>query len=222
MHLCTLLAKVGPAAGYILVLATQRPSTEVIPADLRDVLSVRIALKVNDRTSSDTILGDYRSARGIESASLVNGRHAGVATIVGVELPGGIDWARIRTDLLTADQFGRVCQIGRQRRIDAGTLRGHAAGETDAIEQDVSIVADVLAVWPGTEPKVWAEQLAERLVELRPKLYAGLDPAGLTRALKPHGIPSVQVNRGGQNKQGYPLDAVHRANTRAAGTGQDP
>jgi S-DNA-T family DNA segregation ATPase FtsK/SpoIIIE len=215
LYLCTALAKVGPAAGYVLVLATQRPSTEVVPSDLRDVLSIRIALKVNDRVSSDTILGDYRSARGIESATLVNGLHAGVATLVGVDNGRGGDHVRIRSDLLTAEAFGRVCAIGRQRRIDAGTLRGHAAGEVDQVAQQVSIVADVLAVWPGTEAKVQAVVLVERLAQHRPELYSGWDQAALTGALKAHKVPAVQVFRDGSNRNGYELAKLRDAATRS-------
>jgi S-DNA-T family DNA segregation ATPase FtsK/SpoIIIE len=211
LYLCTTLAKVAPAAGYVLILATQRPSTEVIPSDLRDVLSVRIALKVNDRVSSDTILGDYRSARGIESASLINGVHAGVATVVGVDNGRGGDHARIRGDLLTAEDFRKVCIIGRQRRLDAGTLRGHAAGEVDQLDQVVSVVADVLSVWPGNDAKVQAVVLVERLAELHPRRYAGLDQAGLTRALKAHGVPVIQVFRNRQNSNGYALAEIRKA-----------
>jgi DNA segregation ATPase FtsK/SpoIIIE, S-DNA-T family len=211
LYYATQLAKVGPAAGYILILATQRPSAEVIPTDLRDVLSIRIALKVNDRASSDTILGDYRSARGIESASLLNEVHRGVSTVVGVDNGRGGDHTRMRGDLLTAEQFGKVCQVGRQRRIDAGTLRGHAAGEADPVLLEVSLLDDLLAVWPGPEPKVWSETLCERLAEYRPDRYDGLSPDALTRLLARHQVRVVQINRQGTNRRGYALDAVAKA-----------
>jgi S-DNA-T family DNA segregation ATPase FtsK/SpoIIIE len=211
LYYATQLAKVGPAAGYILILATQRPSAEVIPTDLRDVLSIRIALKVNDRASSDTILGDYRSARGIESASLLNEVHRGVSTVVGVDNGRGGDHTRLRGDLLTSAQFSRVCQVGRQRRIDAGTLRGHAAGEADPVLLEVSLLDDLLAVWPGPEPKVWSETLCERLAEYRSDRYGGLAPDSLTRLLGRHQVRVVQINRQGVNRRGYALDDVARA-----------
>jgi S-DNA-T family DNA segregation ATPase FtsK/SpoIIIE len=214
LFLCSYLAKVGPAAGFILVLATQRPSAEIIPADLRDILSVKIALKVQDRVSSDTILGDYRSAQGIESASLINGKHAGVAVVVGVDNGRGSDHQTIRGDLLTSADFGRICAVGRQRRIDAGTLRGRAAGEPDAIQVEVSLVADLLAVWPGTEPKVWSETLCERLAEYREDRYAGLSPETLTRLLGRHQVGVVQINRQGTNRRGYALADLQKADAR--------
>lgn len=211
LYYATQLAKVGPAAGYILIIATQRPSADVIPTDLRDILSVHIALKVNDRASSDTILGDYRSARGIESASLINEVHRGVATVVGIDNGRGGDHTRMRGDLLTAEQFGKVCQVGRQRRMEVGTLRGHAAGEVDPVLVEVSLLDDLLAVWPGPEPKVWSETLCERLAEYREDRYSGLTPDALTRLLARHQIRVVQINRGGVNRRGYALSDVERA-----------
>lgn len=221
LYLCTALAKVAPAAGFILVLATQRPSTEVIPADLRDVLSVRIALKVNDRVSSDTILGDYRSARGIESASLINEVHRGVATLVGLDNGRGGDHTRVRCDLLTAEEFGRVCQVGRQRRLDAHTLRGHAAGEVDPIAVEVSLLDDLLAIWPDGETSAWSETLCERLGNLRPDLYGGWEPTQLASALTPYRLATKQLAKRGSggdraNRRGLELAAVEKAAERRA------
>lgn len=218
LYYATQLAKVGPAAGYILILCTQRPSAEVIPTDLRDVLSVRVALKVNDRASSDTILGDYRSARGIESASLLNGVHAGVSTVVGVDNGRGGDHTRMRGDLLTPDEFARVCQIGRQRRADAGTLRGHATGEPDPIAVQVSLLDDLLAVFPNGEDSAWSETLIERLAGLRPELYGGWNSGQLTAALKPLGVAAGRQVWGteqgtgkGVNRRGVLLEDIAAA-----------
>jgi S-DNA-T family DNA segregation ATPase FtsK/SpoIIIE len=215
LYLCTALAKVAPAAGYILILATQRPSADVIPSDLRDVLSVRIALKVNDRVSSDTILGDYRSARGIESASLLNQVHAGVATIVGVDNGRGGDHVRIRGDLLDSDDFARICKVGRQRRLDAGTLRGHAAGEADPVAVEVSLLDDLLAVWPAGEASAWSESLCARLADLRPELYGGWDAAQLSVALKPFAVTTKQLAKqrpdGRANRRGLLWADIERA-----------
>jgi DNA segregation ATPase FtsK/SpoIIIE, S-DNA-T family len=218
LYYATQLAKVGPAAGYILILATQRPSAEVIPTDLRDVLSVRIALKVNDRASSDTILGDYRSARGIESASLLNEVHRGVSTVVGVDNGRGGDHTRMRGDLLTAEQFGRVCTVGRQRRVDAGTLRGHAAGEADPIQIQVSLLDDLLAVFPNGEDAAWSETLCARLARLRPELYTGWQPTALTSALKGLNVTAGRQVWGtdpetgkGANRRGVFLEDIAKA-----------
>lgn len=214
------LAKTAPAAGFLLVMATQRPSGEVIKTDLRDNLTVRIALRVMDWRSSDTILGASAASIGIESNSLQEW-HKGVAVIRGISNGRGGDHSTIRTDLLTNEQCARLGTIGRQRRTDAGTLRGHAAGQTDPVAVTVSVVQDVLAVWPGDQPKVWSETLCGRLAELRPELYHDLDPATLTSHLATHDIPVVQVNRSGTNRRGYELTALRATHTRCTSDSTD-
>ncbi|MCA1696293.1 MAG: cell division protein FtsK, partial [Actinobacteria bacterium] len=57
-ELLTWLAKKGPAAGIVLVLATQRPDTKTIPSGLRAVLGSRFALRVMDWRDSNIILGE--------------------------------------------------------------------------------------------------------------------------------------------------------------------
>src|SRR5439155_26398896 len=70
LALLTELAQVGPAAGIMLVLATQRPDSKTLPEDLRGQIGTRFALKVMNWQSSDTILGAGASAAGLNSATL--------------------------------------------------------------------------------------------------------------------------------------------------------
>jgi hypothetical protein len=57
LELLTDLAKVGPAVGIMLVLATQKPDSKVMPDSLRGHVGIRLAMKVMNWQSSDTILG---------------------------------------------------------------------------------------------------------------------------------------------------------------------
>ncbi|MGH3658611.1 MAG: cell division protein FtsK, partial [Micromonosporaceae bacterium] len=57
VDLLTELAKVGPAAGIMGVLATQKPDPDSVPTRLRDVIGTRYALKVMNYHSSDAVLG---------------------------------------------------------------------------------------------------------------------------------------------------------------------
>lgn len=61
--LCKSLAQKGRASGIILLLATQRPSADVISTTLRSNFPSRICLKVDNSTSSQIVLGD-----GVDSA----------------------------------------------------------------------------------------------------------------------------------------------------------
>ena len=64
---CTRLRDVvarGRAAGIVTVLATQRPSSDVVPTSLRDLIGWRWALRCTTDAASDTVLGDGRSQAG--------------------------------------------------------------------------------------------------------------------------------------------------------------
>jgi S-DNA-T family DNA segregation ATPase FtsK/SpoIIIE len=52
------IVSVGPAAGIIPVLATQKPSSKIVPTDIRDLIPLRIAVACSTRAQSNTILGD--------------------------------------------------------------------------------------------------------------------------------------------------------------------
>lgn len=210
------LAKTAPAAGFSLVMATQRPATDVIPSDLRDNTSVRLALRTKTWQASDAILGAGINAAGYGTQRFLE-EHKGAAVLGGVSNGRGGDLQVIRTDLIELRDFARICRAGRLRREDAGTLRGMAAGQRDEVVVTVTVVEDVLSVWPNEEPKVQAAVLLARLAEVYPERYGAWDvedTAALTRALREHGVGTVQVFRDGVNRNGYTLATVRKAATR--------
>ncbi|WP_223830306.1 FtsK/SpoIIIE domain-containing protein, partial [Nocardiopsis quinghaiensis] len=58
----------GRAAGIITGVITQRPAAEVVPTRLRDILSIRWALRCTTPAASDTILGTGWAGRGYSAA----------------------------------------------------------------------------------------------------------------------------------------------------------
>lgn len=60
----------GRAAGIIVVVATQKPSHDVVPTWIRDLFSYRIALRCTSSDASDTILGQGWAARGFSAATI--------------------------------------------------------------------------------------------------------------------------------------------------------
>lgn len=54
------LAKQGRSGGVKLILATQKPDADAIPSAIRSVLPTRVALRCEDWTTSDMILGSSR------------------------------------------------------------------------------------------------------------------------------------------------------------------
>jgi S-DNA-T family DNA segregation ATPase FtsK/SpoIIIE len=133
-ELLTWLAKKGPAAGIVLVLATQRPDSRTIPSGLRAVLGSRFALRVMDWRDSNIVLGEQMNTRGYDSSRLL-ASHKGV----GILRPDGDTQAgadvlalTVRTYYMPNDDWQTLCQRGRALREEAGTLTGHAAGQDTA------------------------------------------------------------------------------------------
>jgi S-DNA-T family DNA segregation ATPase FtsK/SpoIIIE len=145
-ELLTWLAKKGPAAGIVLVLATQRPDTKTIPSALRAVLGSRFALRVMDWRDSNIILGEQMNTRGWDSSRLLPS-HKGV----GILRPDGDTAAgadvlamMIRTDYMPNTDWTTLCQRGRALRETAGTLTGHAIGAPSTPALDPATVAAVI------------------------------------------------------------------------------
>jgi DNA segregation ATPase FtsK/SpoIIIE, S-DNA-T family len=60
----------GRAAGVIIVLATQRPSHQVIDPSMRDLFGYRWAFRCTTDSSSDTVLGQGWATEGYTAASI--------------------------------------------------------------------------------------------------------------------------------------------------------
>ncbi len=71
----------GRAAGVIVIAATQRPSSDIIPTSLRDLFGYRLAFRCTTDTSSDIVLGHGWASRGYD-ASLIDPGDAGVGWLL--------------------------------------------------------------------------------------------------------------------------------------------
>jgi DNA segregation ATPase FtsK/SpoIIIE-like protein len=60
----------GRAAGIIVLAATQRPSSDVVPTSLRDLFGFRWALRCSTPDASDTILGRGWATAGISATDV--------------------------------------------------------------------------------------------------------------------------------------------------------
>lgn len=60
----------GRAAGIIVLAATQRPSSDIVPTSLRDLFGFRWALRCSTRDASDTILGAGWATNGFSASSI--------------------------------------------------------------------------------------------------------------------------------------------------------
>jgi DNA segregation ATPase FtsK/SpoIIIE, S-DNA-T family len=189
-ELLTWLARKGPAAGIVLVLATQRPDSKTIPSGLRAVLGSRFALRVMDWRDSNIVLGEQMNTRGYDSSRLL-ASHKGV----GILRPDGDTQAgadvlalTVRTYLMPNEDWHTICQRGRALRESAGTLTGHAAGHDTSPVLDHA--AAMKAIGAGAARVVTSERapgLPEPLASLVDYLSDDLDEDGR------HFVPTAEL-----------------------------
>ncbi|MEU3645172.1 FtsK/SpoIIIE domain-containing protein [Lentzea sp. NPDC034063] len=130
-ELLTWLAKKAPAAGLVMVLATQRPDSTTIPSKLRAVLGSRFALRVMDWRDSNIVLGDQMNTRGYDSSRLLPS-HKGVGILRPdgeTQLGADVLALTVRTFYMPNDDWRVICERGRALREAEGKLTGHAAGQ---------------------------------------------------------------------------------------------
>lgn len=179
-ELLTWLAKKGPAAGIVLVLATQRPDSKTIPSGLRAVLGSRFALRVMDWRDSNIVLGEQMNTRGYDSSRLLPS-HKGV----GILRPDGDTAAgadvlamTVRTYYMPNEDWQTICQQGRALREAAGTLTGHAAGQDSRPMLDHAAVARALGAGGPVAAPAAPIELPEPLMSVVDYLGEDLDEGG--------------------------------------------
>jgi S-DNA-T family DNA segregation ATPase FtsK/SpoIIIE len=174
-ELLTWLAKKGPAAGIVLVLATQRPDSKTIPSGLRAVLGSRFALRVMDWRDSNIVLGEQMNTRGYDSSRLL-ASHKGVGILrPDGETHAGVDVLAltVRTYYMPNEDWHELCRRGSALREAAGTLTGHAAGQESTPELDHAAV--VRAIGTGARPSEKDRTLPEPLASVVAYLGDDLD-----------------------------------------------
>lgn len=175
--LLTYLARKGPAAGIVGILATQRSDSTTIPSRLRAVLGSRFALRVMDWRDSNIILGEQMNTRGYDASTLLPS-HKGVGILrPDGETDAGADVLAmtVRTYYMANPEWREICLRGRALREAAGTLAGHAAGEdtTHAIDQ-----ASVVKALGSGEPDPTGEDADDYPVSLPEPLASVVDYLG--------------------------------------------
>ena len=197
------LARRAPAAGFVLVVASQRPDAISIPTKLREIITYRFSVQCVDKTSSDMVLGAGKASIGAD-ASLLNETHLGV----GVLVTGPTNFDTVKADYVDLPTLSVLCERGRALRQGAKTLGGDAAGQLADLADPRTVIpailtdclsvmrhapamhtTDLLTGLAGVDDGAWGDLNAETLA-------AALDAAGVVRSTK-------QVKVGGTNLAGY-------------------
>lgn len=146
------IASRGPAAGVILVLATQRMTTDAIPGALKGVCSLRWAMRCPDTTASNAVLGPGAVGRGFNAAE-ISRAHRGL----GILDADGNEPTMLRSYLLDDDDLAGVAEAAYRLRDAAGTLPEGAAQDDDESE-----LPTILDAFKDDDALLYAE-LADRL-----------------------------------------------------------
>ena len=112
------LAARGRAAGIILAAATQKPSTDVVPSSLRDLLAYRWAMRCTTKDASDTILGAGSATAGF-SAATIDTRTPGV----GLLLSEGEVPRRVRSAYLSDEEIRMIAARGKALRAPSSAVK---------------------------------------------------------------------------------------------------
>ncbi|MFF8535371.1 cell division protein FtsK [Streptomyces sp. NPDC015532] len=189
-EICTDLVKRGPATGIVLLLATQRPDAKALPTGISANASARFCLKVMGQLENDMVLGTSAYKRGVR-ATMFSWADKGIHYFIGE----GSDARIVGSVYVDAPAAEAIGARARKARELAGLLSGYALGESpeDAAGPSYDLLADVTAVVPESEERVWNERIAARLAELREDVYGGWKGENVTSALKPHGIKTRDV-----------------------------
>lgn len=184
--------RLGRALNVKLILATQRPDARSLPTGVTANVGTRFCLRVMDQTANDMVLGTSQYKNGIR-ATMFTPKDKGVGWLVGA----GAEPQIVRTYFVDGPAANKIIDRAVAAREKAGTLTGYAAGEPnptpDAQRAAEKILDDILAVLPAAEPKIWTEQLLDRLAAHRPDLYADIGRDELVAMLRRHDITTKQV-----------------------------
>jgi DNA segregation ATPase FtsK/SpoIIIE, S-DNA-T family len=182
--LMTYLVRKGPAAGIVVILATQRPDSTTIPSRLRAVLGSRFALRVMDWRDSNIVLGEQMNTRGYDASTLLPS-HKGVGILrPDGETDAGADVVAmtVRTYYMPNPQWREICARGRALRESAGTLAGHAAGDHQRQAIDPASVLKALVAGTALSTEGWNAdgpfELPEPLASVADYLGDDLNPHG--------------------------------------------
>ncbi|QUX27895.1 hypothetical protein KGD83_21830 [Nocardiopsis akebiae] len=193
----------GRAAGIITGVITQRPAAEVVPTRLRDILSIRWALRCTTPAASDTILGTGWAGRGY-SAALFEPDQRGA----GYVLAEGSSPVQTRAAFIDPDrgELQAIADRAWALRKEAGTLP-----KSDE-RTDVRLLNAVLGAM-GEADKVHSDMLVARLAKTDE--FADLTQETLAKMLRPLGVVSkgvwaakIEDPATKTTRQGYEKEAV--------------
>jgi S-DNA-T family DNA segregation ATPase FtsK/SpoIIIE len=189
--------KLGRALGVIVLIGTQIPDKDSLPTGITRNVNSRFCLSVADQTANDMILGTSAYKNGHRATVFAPVTEAGWGILAGFGKPTALHAYKVDTT-----DAQKIIVRATAMRIKAGTMPDPGEQTRDGAPA-FDLLADLAQIWPDGEKSAWNETLCALLAELRPEVYHGWEPAGLTTALRPH--PAVKVTDIGRRTDGKPV-----------------
>ncbi|MBA2951605.1 FtsK/SpoIIIE domain-containing protein [Streptomyces himalayensis] len=135
-RLLRLIVQQGRALGVITLAATQKPDGDSVPTGIRDILSIKWAMRCLTPQASDTILGQGYSAAGHNAQTILKAQRG-----VGILLSGeSAEPELVRGHYYDDDQVAVILRRAHALRQEAGTLP--AAPEVTILDYLVKAAAE--------------------------------------------------------------------------------
>ncbi|MDX3353914.1 FtsK/SpoIIIE domain-containing protein [Streptomyces sp. ME01-24h] len=117
-RLLRLIVQQGRALGVITLAATQKPDSDSVPTGIRDILSIRWAMRCLTPQASDTILGQGYASAGHNAQDILKSQRG-----VGIYMDGeGAEPELVRGHYYDDDEVAAILQRAYGLREKAGTL----------------------------------------------------------------------------------------------------
>lgn len=202
-RLLRLIVQQGRALGIITLAATQKPDSDSVPTGIRDILSIRWAMRCMTPEASDTILGKGYAANGHNAQRILKSQRG-----VGIFMSGEAAEPELsRSDYYDDDEVALLLERAYALRQEAGTLPVGPLDQLRGADDDGLILADLIGLYAEGVALLPAARVLE-----------GLDAAGHTVTADRLAVlvPRTDEERKRQEIDGskvsvYPVAAVRRA-----------
>jgi S-DNA-T family DNA segregation ATPase FtsK/SpoIIIE len=129
-RLLRLIVQQGRALGIITLAATQKPDSDSVPTGIRDILSIRWAMRCMTPEASDTILGKGYAANGHNAQRILKSQRG-----VGIFMSGEAAEPELsRSDYYDDDEVALLLERAYALRQEAGTLPVAAVSEVTILD----------------------------------------------------------------------------------------
>lgn len=202
-RLLRLVVQQGRALAFITLAATQKPDSDSVPTGIRDILSIRWAMRCLTPQASDTILGQGYASAGHSAQDILKSQRG-----VGIYMDGeGAEPELVRGHYYDDDEVALLLDRAYALRQEAGTLPLSPLDRLRAADGDGAVLAALLNLYGDGAHLLPAARVIE-----------GLDAAGHTVTVDRLAalVPRTDEERKRQEVDGskvsvYPVAAVRRA-----------